>query len=44
MALQRQAASVKQSDSNISLAEIVNICREKNGHTSLMFASLLDKN
>lgn len=44
MALQRQAASVKQSDPNISLQEIVDICREKNGHTSLMFASLLDEN
>ncbi|MDQ6609271.1 MAG: KTSC domain-containing protein [Bacteroidota bacterium] len=44
MALQRQAASVKQSDATISLQEIVNICREKNGHTSLMFASLLDEN
>ena len=43
MALQRQAASVKQSDPHISLKEIVNICREKNGHTSLMFASLLDE-
>lgn len=43
MALQRQAASVKQSDPNISLQEIVDICREKNGHTSLMFASLLDE-
>ena len=43
MALQRQAASVKQSDPNISLNEIVDICREKNGHTSLMFASLLDE-
>ena len=44
MALQRQAASLKQSDPNISLQEIVNICKEKNGHTSLMFASLLDEN
>lgn len=43
MALQRQAASVKQLDPNISLKEIVNILREKNGHTSLMFASLLDE-
>ncbi|MDB5200520.1 MAG: hypothetical protein JWO92_2483 [Chitinophagaceae bacterium] len=43
MALQRQAASAKQSDPNISLEEIVDICREKNGHTSLMFASLLDE-
>ena len=43
MALQRQAASVKQSDPDISLKEIIDICREKNGHTSLMFASLLDE-
>ena len=43
MALQRQAVSVKQSYPNISLEEIVNICKEKNGHTSLMFASLLDE-
>ncbi|HUS01245.1 MAG TPA: class 1 isoprenoid biosynthesis enzyme, partial [Chitinophagaceae bacterium] len=43
MALQRQAASAKQSHPDISLKEIVNICREKNGHTSLMFASLLDE-
>jgi hypothetical protein len=43
MALQRQAASVKQSDPTISLKEIVDICREKNGHTSLLFASLLDE-
>jgi hypothetical protein len=43
MALQRQAASVNQSDPNISLNEIVDICREKNGHTSIMFASLLDE-
>lgn|GEM_PF-669265 len=44
MALQRQAASVKQNDPKILLEEIVNICREKNGHTSLMFAYLLDEN
>ncbi len=43
MALQRQAVSITQSNPNISLEEIVNICREKNGHTSLMFASLLDE-
>lgn len=43
MALQRQTVSVKQSDPNISLQEIVDICREKNGHTSLMFATLLDE-
>jgi len=43
MALHRQSASVKQSDKNISLEEIIDICREKNGHTSLMFASLLDE-
>lgn len=43
MALQRQAVSITQSDPNISLEEIVDVCREKNGHTSLMFASLLDE-
>lgn len=43
MALHRQSSSVKQSDKNISLEEIIDICREKNGHTSLMFASLLDE-
>ena len=43
MALQRQAASVYQTDANITLEEIVDVCREKNGHTSLMFASLLDE-
>lgn len=43
MALQRQAASAQQSDDGITLHEIEVICREKNGHTSLMFASLLDE-
>jgi hypothetical protein len=43
MALQRQAASLYQADPDISPEEIVAISREKNGHTSLMFASLLDE-
>jgi hypothetical protein len=44
MALQRQAASIYQADPAISPEDIIAICREKNGHTSLMFASLLDEN
>lgn len=43
MALHRQAASARQADRLLSLAEVENICREKNGHTSLMFATLLDE-
>ncbi|HEX8331855.1 MAG TPA: class 1 isoprenoid biosynthesis enzyme [Segetibacter sp.] len=43
IALDWQSSSAKQLDPNISLEEIVNICREKNGHTSLMFASLIDE-
>lgn len=43
LALEWQAASVKQLDTEISLDEIVHVCREKNGHTSLMFASLIDE-
>jgi hypothetical protein len=43
IALEWQAASGKQLDATISLEEIVNICREKNGHTSLMFAALIDE-
>jgi len=43
IALEWQAVSNKQQDPNITLEEIVHICREKNGHTSLMFASLLDE-
>ena len=43
IALEWQAHSGKQSDPNITLAEIVEICRKKNGHTSLMFATLIDE-
>ncbi len=43
IALECQAQSGKQSDPNITLDEIVEICREKNGHTSLMFATLVDE-
>lgn len=42
-ALEWQAVSGRQSDPFISLDEIVHICREKNGHTSLMFATLIDE-
>jgi hypothetical protein len=44
IALEWQATSGKQSDSNIKLKEIVDVCRQKNGHTSLMFATLIDEN
>jgi len=43
MALEWQAISGKQSDPEITLDEIVHVCREKNGHTSLMFATLIDE-
>lgn len=43
IALEWQAISGKQLDVNIDLDEIVRICREKNGHTSLMFATLIDE-
>jgi hypothetical protein len=43
VALEWQATSGKQLNPNITLEEIVHVCREKNGHTSLMFASLLDE-
>jgi hypothetical protein len=43
MALEWQAVSGKQSDPTITLDEIVHVCREKNGHTSLMFATLIDE-
>ncbi len=43
IALEWQALSGRQLDPAISLKEIVHICREKNGHTSLMFASLIDE-
>ena len=42
-ALEWQALSGRQSDPSITLEEIVHICREKNGHTSLMFATLIDE-
>lgn len=44
IALEWQAASEKQLNEKISLEEIVEICRQKNGHTSLMFATLIDEN
>lgn len=43
MALERQAASLHQVNTNLSPGEIISISREKNGHTSLLFASLLDE-
>jgi hypothetical protein len=43
IALEWQAVSGKQLDPNITLGEIVHVCREKNGHTSLMFARLVDE-
>lgn len=42
-ALEWQSMSLKQLDSGITLEEIVTICREKNGNTSLMFAALIDE-
>lgn len=42
-ALEWQAVSEKQTKADINLEEIVHVCREKNGHTSLMFASLIDE-
>lgn len=42
-ALEWQSVSAKQLDPNITLDEIVTICREKNGNTSLMFATLIDE-
>ncbi len=43
VALEWQSVSAKQLDPNITLDEIVTICREKNGNTSLMFAALIDE-
>lgn len=43
IALEWQAQSGKQSNPGITLDEIVKICRKKNGHTSLMFATLADE-
>lgn len=42
-ALEWQSASARQLDPNIAPDEIVTICREKNGNTSLMFATLIDE-
>jgi len=42
-ALEWQSQSAKQLDPAITLDEIVTICREKNGNTSLMFATLVDE-
>lgn len=44
IALEWQALSGKQSAVDITLDEIVHICREKNGQTSLMFATLIEEN
>jgi hypothetical protein len=44
IALEWQATSGKQLDPTITIEEIVHVCREKNGNTSLMFASLIDEN
>ncbi|HEX8461232.1 MAG TPA: class 1 isoprenoid biosynthesis enzyme, partial [Segetibacter sp.] len=43
VALEWQSVSSQQLDPNITLEEIVKICREKNGNTSLMFATLVDE-
>ena len=42
-ALEWQSVSARQLDPNITLDEIVTICREKNGNTSLMFAALISE-
>jgi len=42
-ALEWQSTSERQLNPNISLDEIVHICRHKNGHSSLMFATLVDE-
>jgi hypothetical protein len=42
-ALEWQAISERQLNPSITLEEIVHICRNKNGHTSLMFATLVDE-
>jgi hypothetical protein len=44
VALEWQSVSSRQLDPTITLEEIVQICREKNGNTSMMFATLLDEN
>ena len=43
IALEWQSVSAKQLDHDITLNEIVKICREKNGNTSLLFAALIDE-
>lgn len=43
IALEWQAVSGKQSNTDITLKEIVEICRAKNGNTSLMFATLINE-
>jgi hypothetical protein len=42
-ALEWQAVSAKQLDPDITSEEIIEISRQKNGHTSLMFATLIDE-
>ncbi|MDB5193059.1 MAG: hypothetical protein JWQ96_2622 [Segetibacter sp.] len=42
-ALEWQAKSGVQMEETVTLDEIVHVCREKNGHTSLMFATLVDE-
>jgi hypothetical protein len=44
IALDWQSSSARQLQPNITVEEILHICKEKNGHTSLMFASLIDEN
>lgn len=43
VALQWQSESARQLDPSITIDEIVKICRQKNGNTSLMFATLIDE-
>ena len=43
VALEWQSESARQLDPAVTLDEIVTICREKNGNTSLMFATLIDE-
>ncbi len=43
IALEWQAKSGRQLDPDVTIEEIVHLCREKNGNTSLMFATLVDE-
>ncbi len=43
VALEWQSVSERQLNPAITLDEIVTICREKNGNTSLMFSTLIDE-